>query len=99
MDLNKAARRAYKNAVARKKITGELNHEESVLTLKAEFDEFENADENLPSNHLSEYPEAVEELTDILIGSMTELYLRGVDVEAVVHAKLKYNENRLNQKR
>lgn len=99
MDLNKAARRAYNNAVARKKITGKLNHDESVRTLKAEFIEFENADEKLPSNHLSQYPEAVEELTDLLIGSMTELYLRGVDVEAVVHEKLKYNENRLNQRK
>lgn len=99
MDLNKAARRAYKNAVARKKVGESLNHEESVRTLMAEFKEFKNADESLPSNHLPEYPESVEELTDILIGSLTELHRRNVDVEAVVHAKLKYNENRLNQKR
>lgn len=99
MDLNKAAKRAYKNALARKKIVGEVKHEDSVRTLGQEFEEFKNADEKLPSNHLSEYSEAVEELTDILIGSLTELYRRNVDVEVVVHAKLKYNENRLNQKR
>lgn len=99
MDLNKAARRAYKNALARKKIVEDVNHKESVRTLGQEFEEFKNADENLPSNHLAEYSEAVEELTDILIGSLTELYRRGVDVETVVHVKLKYNENRLNQKR
>lgn len=99
MDLNKAARRAYRNAVARKKIGEVMSHEDSVRTLRQEFDEFESASESLPSNHLSEYSEAVEELTDILIGSLTELHRRGVDIEEVVHAKLKYNENRLNQRR
>lgn len=99
MDLNKAAKRAYNNALARRKISEGVNHEESVATLKSEFDEFCKADEKLQSVHLNGFPEAVEELTDILIGSLTELYRRGVDVELVVHAKLKYNEFRLNQKR
>lgn len=99
MDLNKAAGRAYRNALARKKITEGNNHSESVRTLMYEFEEFRTADEKLRSSHLPEQTEAVEELTDILIGALTELYRRGVDVEKVVHEKLKYNENRLKQKR
>lgn len=99
MDLNKAAGRAYRNAIARKKITEGNNHSESVRTLMQEFEEFRRADEMRRSSHLPEQTEAVEELTDILIGTLTELCRRGVDVEKVVHEKLKYNENRLKQKR
>lgn len=94
MDLNKAARRAYNSAIARGKVTAQVSHEETVCTMGEEFEEVRVADENAPSDHLGEYTEVVEELTDVLISSLTELFKRKVNIEEVLHAKLKYNESR-----
>lgn len=95
MDLNKTAKRAYTNALSRGKISESGGHEESANSLREEFEEFVRSDENSPGDHMSNVSEAVEELTDILIGAMTELYRRGVDIEKVVHQKIKYNESRI----
>lgn len=97
MDLNKAAKRAYTNAINRKKISKSGGHQESVNSLKEEFEEFERANEDTPGDHMPNVSEAVEELTDILIGAMTELYRRDIDIEKVVHEKLKYNESRISK--
>lgn len=95
MDLNKAAKRAYNNAIARRKVTDQVSHEETVRTMSEEFEEVKSAQENVPGDHLQQYSEIVEELTDVLIASLTELYKRGVNIEEVLHAKLKYNESRI----
>lgn len=94
MDLNKAARRAYNNAIARGKVTSQVSHEETVSTMEEEFEEVRLANEDAPSDHLGQYTEVVEELTDVLISSLTELFKRDVNIEEVLHAKLKYNEKR-----
>lgn len=95
MDLNKAARRAYNNALARGKVTKAVNHEETVSTLSEEFEEMRRAGEEESSEHLREYTEMQEELADIIIGSMTELMKRGTDIEMLLHRKLKFNEARV----
>lgn len=95
MNLNKAARRAYNNAIARGKITSDGGHEETVSSLAEELDELRRASETAPADHMHGRTEAVEELVDVLIGSMTELYRRGVDLEKAVHEKLSYNESRV----
>lgn len=95
MDLNKAARRAYNNALARGKVTKTVNHEETVRTLAEEFEEMNRASEEEASEHLREYTEVQEELVDIIIGAMTELMKRETDIELLLHRKLKFNEARI----
>lgn len=95
MDLNKAARRAYNNALARGKVTKVVNHEETVRTLAEEFEEMDRASESEASEHLREYTEVQEELADIIIGAMTELMKRDTDIELLIHRKLKFNEARI----
>lgn len=95
MDLNKAARRVYKNALACGKVTKTVNHEETVSTLSEEFEEMRRASEEESSEHLREYTKMQEELADIIIGSMTELMKRGTDIELLLHRKLKLNEARV----
>ena len=98
MDLNKFGKRAYICALKRGKIHEQSDpyslHKETVEGLIEEFNEVINADENSASSHLEAYSEVVEELTDIAIASLTELYRRGVNIEEVLHAKMKYNESR-----
>lgn len=98
MDLNKFSKRAYKCALKRGKIhdgyEGTNLHGETVLSISDEFQEFTNASETEVSEHLTEYTEAVEELVDIAIVTFTELYRRGIDIEEVLHKKMKYNERR-----
>lgn len=98
MDLNKFGKRAYTCALRRGKIHENLSptdlHEESVAGICEEFNEFVGASEEQTSEHLDKYSAAVEELSDIIIASITELYRRGVDIETVLHAKMKFNENR-----
>lgn len=55
---------------------------------------FVEASEDKESVHLPEYTEAQEELADILICCMTELVKRGVNVDKIIDAKIKFNENR-----
>ena len=99
MDLNKFGKRAYNNALSRGKIHNDLAdiyvvHEETVVSMTEEMNEVVVASETLPGDHLPQYTEIVEELVDVAIAAITELHRRGVDIEEVLHAKMKYNESR-----
>lgn len=98
IDLNSLAKDAHKNAVKRGKSTILPNHKRDVMSICEELFEFNNAKENKLSEHLPIYTEAEEELADILIGCMTELQKRGVDIEVLITDKIRYNENRKNDK-
>lgn len=98
MDLNKFARRAYKCALKRGKVHEGLEqdtlHEETVKGLNEEVHEVIGASETETSEHLTECTAIVEELADVAIVTFTELYRRGVDIEAVLHNKMRFNEQR-----
>lgn len=98
MKLNKFAKRAYKCALRREKIneglTEDLLHKETVASLTEELNEVTGASEIEHSEHLEKYPAVVEELVDVAIVTFTELHRRGVDIEEVLHEKMKYNERR-----
>lgn len=98
MDLNKFGKRAAKCALRRGKIhegleQGEL-HQETIEGLNEEVNEVIEASETEASEHLNNYLAVVEELADVAIVAITELYRRGVDIDAVLHEKMKYNERR-----
>lgn len=98
MDLNKFGKRAFKCALRRGKVhenSGALLHQETVNSLNEEVLEVIAASETGPSEHLYDYPAVVEELADVAIVVFTELYRRNVDIEVLLHAKMKFNENRL----
>lgn len=98
MDLNKFGKRAYKCALRRGKIHEQTDlqslHQETVDGLVEEVREVVEAGEEEISVHLETRTAIVEELADVTIASITELYRRGVDIEAVLHEKMKYNEQR-----
>ena len=48
-----------------------------------------------PSEHLPQYTASVEELADIAISALTELYARVDNVEEVIVAKINYNKTRV----
>lgn len=96
MRINAIAKRAFENAMKRGKVTIDMiHHEDTVNSLAEEFLEFVLADEKMPSPHIPEISHSVEELTDILITCMTELYRRDINVEEMVLAKIKFNESRI----
>ena len=98
MDLKKKKKRAYKCALKRGKIYEQLDqhllHLETIDGLTEEVDEVIAASEVEMSDHLDNHPAIVEELADVAIVAITELYRRGTDIEAVLHEKMKYNEQR-----
>ena len=98
MDLNKFGKRATKCALRRGKIHEGLEqselHQETIDGLNEEVNEVMEASEIEASEHLDNYPAIVEELADVAIVAITELYRRGVDIDAVLHEKMKYNERR-----
>lgn len=98
MDLNKFGKRAAKCALRRGKIHEGLErselHQETIDGLNEEVNEVIEASEIEASEHLDNYPAVVEELADVAIVAITELYRRGVDIDAVLHEKMKYNERR-----
>lgn len=78
----------------RKKTKAEINHNKDVSSLSQEFTEFYQASETAPSEHLPKYTEAQEELADILISCLTELYKRGTDIEGIIIEKITFNQQR-----
>lgn len=98
MDLNKFAKRAYQCALRRGQIHEALSlhllHQETVESLNREVSEVIGASETLYADHVPMFTEVQEEIADVLIVCCTELYRRGIDLEALLHAKMKYNENR-----
>lgn len=94
-DLNKLAQRCFDNAIRRGKIkTSLIDHQETVETLGEEFMEMVKSKESVWSEHLLDFTETEEELADILIGCLTELHKRNVDIKEIVTKKVEYNENR-----
>lgn len=98
MDLNKLGKRAYKSALKRGKISEsidpEVSNKEMCNGVGNEYAELVESGELLHSDHLPKYSEVVEELADIALVTMTELYRRGIDIEELLHAKMKFNETR-----
>ena len=82
IDLNQIADACRKTALRRGKINERLSHWEAAVS------------EHVLSEHLPEYTDAQEELADILIVCLTELSRRKVDIEALIKAKLTFNQNR-----
>lgn len=98
MDLVKFGKRAYRCALKRGKIRegleGDTLHQETLKGLTEEVQEVIEASETEVSEHLGGYTAVVEELVDVAIVTMTELYRRGVDIDVALHEKMKYNERR-----
>lgn len=94
VNLNEIARRTFECAIKRKKTTPHINHTLDAVSLLQELDEFHMADEKKASGHIPPYTEAQEELADILITCLTELYKRGTNIEAIVTQKIDFNEQR-----
>lgn len=94
IDLNQIADACRKTALRRGKINERLSHWEAAVSLRCELDEYTNSSEHVLSEHLPEYTEAQEELADIIIVCLTDLSRRKVDIEALIKAKLTFNQNR-----
>ena len=94
MELQEKARKAFHNALRRGKTSVYNYNQDDAKTLEAEMKEFAEASEEMKSEHLPEYTEAQEELADIIIGCMTELFKRGVNIEKIIDAKIEFNEQR-----
>ena len=96
MDLNKFGKRAYLCALKRGKIheNPDSLRQETIEGLDEEFREVVKASETDMSDHLNSYSAVVEELADVAIVAITELYRRGVDIETLLHEKMKFNERR-----
>ena len=92
--MNTIASRCCYNAFKRNKTSLFNEHDEDANSIMEEVKEFLLASEEKKSEHLPKYTEAQEELADILISCMTELYKRGVDIDTIVMDKIIFNENR-----
>ena len=93
--INKLAETAYYTAVERGKTHRDLSHLDTFFSILSELKEFREASEIDPSEHLPQYAASVEELADIAISALTELYARVDDVEEVIVAKINYNKTRV----
>lgn len=95
--INDLAKQAYNNAIIRGKTSKDISHDDTFFGVLEELKEFREASEIDPSEHLPEYTEAQEELTDVLICCLTELHRRGVDVERIIKEKIEFNKTRCNR--
>jgi NTP pyrophosphatase (non-canonical NTP hydrolase) len=95
--INQLAQTAYETAIIRGKTARDMNHLDTFFGILSELKEFREASEIDPSEHLSEYTQAQEELTDVLICCLTELHRRGVDVERIIKEKIVFNKTRCNR--
>lgn len=94
MNLSEMARRSYLCALRRGKTRRNNTHEALCRGIQEEMDELHKADRYNESEHLKGISEEVEELADVILCCMTELYGRGLDVEIVIKRKLLFNEKR-----
>ena len=92
--INDLAKQAHETAVKRGKTSEDASHLDTFFSILSELKEFREASEVDPSEHLPEYTQAQEELTDVLICCLTELHRSGVDVEEILKAKINYNKTR-----
>ena len=101
--INELAQTAFDTAIIRGKTARDMNHLDTFFGIFSELKEFREASEIDPSEHLPEYTQAQEELTDVLICCLTELYRREVNVEEITKHKIGYhtkpNETRMNYAR
>ena len=93
--INDLAKQAHETAVKRGKTSEDALHLDTVFGILSELKEFREASEIDPSEHLPQYTQAQEELTDILICCLTELHRREVNVEEILIAKINYNKTRI----
>ena len=93
--INELAKQAHETAVKRGKTSEDASHLDTFFGILSELKEFREASEVDPSEHLPEYTQAQEELTDVLICCLTELHRRGVDVEEIIKAKIEFNKTRV----
>ena len=93
--INNLAQTAFNTAIIRGKTAKDMNHLDTFFGIFSELKEFREASEVEPSEHLPEYTEAQEELTDVLICCLTELHRRGVDVERIIKEKIEFNKTRI----
>ena len=93
--INELAQTAYETAIIRGKTAKDMNHLDTFFGILSELKEFREASETEKSEHLPEYTQAQEELTDVLICCLTELHRRGVDVEEILKAKIEFNKTRV----
>ena len=93
--INELAKQAHETAVKRGKTSEDASHLDTFFGILSELKEFREASEIDPSEHLPQYTQAQEELTDVLICCLTELHRRGVDVEEILLAKINYNKTRI----
>ena len=98
MKLNEIGKRTYECAVRRGKIHPFRHfsdiHLETITSLLEEVSEVASAKEDETSEHVSAYTHVAEELADVMITTLTELYRRGVDIDSIIYEKIKYNEQR-----
>lgn len=92
--LNDWARQSFECAVRRGKTRPGISHKAMVKGIASELKELVTASRKKPSEHVFGMTEETEELVDVMLCCMTELYNRGEDVEAVLWAKLYYNKSR-----
>jgi hypothetical protein len=93
--INKLAEQAFNNAIIRGKTSKDATHDDTFFGIFEELREFREASEVDPSEHLPQYTASVEELADIAISALTELYARVDNVEEVIVAKINYNKTRV----
>lgn len=93
--INELAKQAHETAVKRGKTSEDASHLDTFFSILSELKEFREAGETKKSEHLPEYTETQEELTDVLICCLTELHRRGVDVERIIKAKIEFNKTRV----
>lgn len=92
--LNDWARRSFECAVRRGKTHSRISHKDMCESIQAELDELKKASRKAMSVHIEGMNEETEELVDVMLCCMTELYNKGENVEAALMAKLIYNDGR-----
>ena len=93
--INQLAQTAFNTAIIRGKTSEDALHLDTFFGILSELKEFRAASEIDPSEHLPQYTASVEELADIAISALTELYARVDNVEEVIVAKINYNKTRI----
>lgn len=94
-NINQLAQTAFNTAIIRGKTEKDAGHLDTFFDILSELKEFREASEIEKSEHLPEYTQAQEELTDVLICCLTELHRRGVDVERIIKEKIEFNKTRV----
>lgn len=93
MDLTTLSRLAFESAIRRHKTQVGLTAKQTAKGIMAEVEELAQARKR-KSSHIPQYTEEEEELADILICCLTELYSRGCNAHEIVEAKIEFNKTR-----